>query len=914
MKRTFTRILTLAILWLLGNTTQACNLSDLSLTSVVFNSGNNTYTINVLLHVGQGKTGVTTGADDATRTIVFAFYRGCGPMTVTAFTPSTLMAAFTGCNMPGSNLGAQGGVFNSQATVAYLDPGYYGSPPCNVTPFACVSSTAACGNVQSAAYNLSFTVSAMPDSMRVFGVEGNSNPVAGCYPNADMKIVFNTPMITCPGPTNLAANLNCQGILPNYTSSANVMYNCILTGPATVTQSPAPGLNVGGLGSSTTVTLTATYPNSSTVSCNFLTTVADLTPPNINCPLSGFANLNPNCQWITPNYALTAGTSDNCTASPTATQSPAPGTVFTGGGASTIVLTATDAAGNTTSCVFTVTRQESTPPTITCPGSQTLNLNSNCQAVLPNYASLVSAADNCPPNPTVTQNPAPGLNMTGVGSNTVTMTATDGSGNTATCTFTVTRVDASAPTITCPSAQLLSLSNNCQASLPSYHNQVSSGDNCTQSTISQSPPNGSIINGATTTTVTMTATDGAGNSSSCSFTVTTNDAAPPVLTCPPTQSLVLDANCEVTVPNLVTQTAVLDNCTPNLVITQSPAAGTVLSFTGSSVVTLSATDGNGNTGTCGVTLLRLDQTNPQITCPPNATVALGTNCQGNYASYYMVAVATDNCTSQPPVTQQPPAGSQISGAGTTTVTLTATDGSGNTASCTLTVTAAPATPGITTTNPTPCQGQSVTLGAGATGIAYLWSSGATTPTINVSNTGWYWVDITLSPGCQARDSIFVTFAPPPAVPAITQNGNQLCTGSYAGYQWFLNGIAIPGATSSCVNVTAGGTYTVTVMGSNGCTATSTGFIIVGIENPTQLEFQVYPVPATTEVKLRLPVSLDSEGETTLFDLTGRVVRQWAFTRLDEETRLSIEGLSGGTYILELRTPEWAAVRKVVKLD
>lgn len=915
MKRTFTRILSLAILWLLGNATQACNLSDMSLTSVVWNSGNNTYTINVLLHVGQGRTGVTTGADDATRTIVFAFYRGCGPMNVTAFTPSTLMAAYTGCNMPGNNLGPQGGVLNSQATVAYIDPGYYGNPPCNSTPFACISSTAACGNVQSAAYNLSFTVSAMPDSMRVFGVEGSSNPIAGCYPNADMKIVFNSPMITCPGPSNFAANLNCQGILPNYTTSGNVMYNCILSGPATVTQSPAPGTNIGGLGTSTNVTLTATYPNSSSASCSFLATVIDLTPPNVNCPLSGIALLGPNCTWTTPNYAATAGTSDNCTASPTVTQTPAPGTVFTGGGATNIVLTATDAAGNTTSCVFTVTRQENTPPAITCPGNQTLNLNSNCQVVLPNYTSLTSATDNCPPSPTLAQNPSPGLNMTGTGSTTVTMTATDGSGNAATCTFAVTRVDASAPTITCPGPQTLTLNPNCVATLPSYSSQLSTTDNCTSvPAVGQSPGSGTSI-GSGATTVTMTATDASGNSSSCSFTVTATDGTPPVITCPGPQTLTLNPNCVINVPNLASQATASDNCSPNVGITQSPTAGTPLSGPGASTVVLTATDAAGNTSTCSVTLTAVDQSPPTITCPASTTISLGTNCQATMPDFTTQGSATDFCTANPTMTQAPTAGTAITTPGQQTVTLTATDASGNTATCTLTLTVTPGSIAGTTTNsnPNPCDGQSAVLTSTVSGSSYLWSTGQTTSSITIQTSGTYWVQVTTAPGCTLADTVVVTFGTLPQ-PTITQSGNQLCTGSFATYQWYLNGALIPGATSQCINISSGGGYSVVVSGSNGCFGTSPVFTTVGLDDGEEIAFHVYPVPATTAVKLHVPAPLEGAGEIRLYDLTGRSVRAWVFTRLDEETTLDLTGLADGTYILQLQAPQWAGVRRVVKLE
>jgi extracellular elastinolytic metalloproteinase len=55
---------------------------------------------------------------------------------------------------------------------------------------------------------------------------------------------------------------------------------------------------------------------------------------------------------------------------------------------------------------------------------------------LPDYTGDATATDNCP-DPAITQSPAPGT-MVGVGVTTITMTATDGAGNTDDCTFTVT--------------------------------------------------------------------------------------------------------------------------------------------------------------------------------------------------------------------------------------------------------------------------------------------------------------------------------------------------------------------------------------------------------------------------------------------------------------------------------------------
>ncbi|MEZ4685958.1 MAG: SdrD B-like domain-containing protein [Bacteroidia bacterium] len=73
----------------------------------------------------------------------------------------------------------------------------------------------------------------------------------------------------------------------------------------------------------------------------------------------------------------------------------------------------------------------------------------------------------------------------------------------------------------------------------------------------------------------------------------------------------------------------------------------------------------------------VDNTNPMITCPAAQTVLLGANCDAILGSYSAAAVS-DNCTSNPAVSQSP-APMPIST--NTSVTLTATDASGNAASC-----------------------------------------------------------------------------------------------------------------------------------------------------------------------------------------------------------------------------------------
>jgi hypothetical protein len=115
-----------------------------------------------------------------------------------------------------------------------------------------------------------------------------------------------------------------------------------------------------------------------------------------------------------------------------------------------------EVTGGGSTCTFTVTVQDTQPPTITCPPNQTAVTGQNacppppCQTVT--FPPPV-ASDNCP-GVTVVCNPPAGSCFP-VGVTTVTCTATDASGNTATCSFTITTFDTALQDDSDPSIILL---------------------------------------------------------------------------------------------------------------------------------------------------------------------------------------------------------------------------------------------------------------------------------------------------------------------------------------------------------------------------------------------------------------------------------------------------------------------------
>src|SRR6185436_342998 len=159
---------------------------------------------------------------------------------------------------------------------------------------------------------------------------------------------------------------------------------------------------------------------------------------------------------------------------------------------------------------------------------------------------------------TISQSPAAGT-LVGVGTHSITVTATDAAGNESTCTTSFTVTDTTAPTVVCPAVPGASADGNCQAAVPAV--TASATDNCSAAgaiTISQSPAAGTLV-GLGTHTITVTATDAAGNSATCTTSFTVTDETAPSVVCPAVPDASADANCQAAVPNVAA--SVSDNCT-----------------------------------------------------------------------------------------------------------------------------------------------------------------------------------------------------------------------------------------------------------------------------------------------------------------------------------------------------------------
>ncbi len=112
----------------------------------------------------------------------------------------------------------------------------------------------------------------------------------------------------------------------------------------------------------------------------------------------------------------------------------------------------------------------------------------------------------------------------GLGDTLVTLTVTDNRGGTNFCQSTITVVDQTPPVLHCPSNIVVQVLFGVTDAAVNYPALVAS-DNCSGLVTNCSPPSGSTF-ALGTSNVTCTATDGSGNTTNCTFTVTVNQRPP----------------------------------------------------------------------------------------------------------------------------------------------------------------------------------------------------------------------------------------------------------------------------------------------------------------------------------------------------------------------------------------------------
>jgi uncharacterized repeat protein (TIGR03803 family) len=237
-------------------------------------------------------------------------------------------------------------------------------------------------------------------------------------------------------PATLTTGPDATVALVDYTAQAITSDN---VGVTSVTQIPATG-TVLAFGN-TVVTLTARDAAGNSRDYSFEVPVLDGTKPTIVASAEPFTPLEITTgvdgTAALPDYTAQAVTSDNVGVT-SVTQDPPP-TSPRLAGATTVKLTAHDAAGNTSSISFDVSVADGTKPEISAPAggfaSTTVTASDDGTVELPDYTAQAVTSDNVGVT-SVTQSPTPG-SIRLFGKTTVTLTAHDAAGNTRDTNFDV---------------------------------------------------------------------------------------------------------------------------------------------------------------------------------------------------------------------------------------------------------------------------------------------------------------------------------------------------------------------------------------------------------------------------------------------------------------------------------------------
>jgi len=336
------------------------------------------------------------------------------------------------------------------------------------------------------------------------------------------------------------------------------------------------------------------------------------------------------------------------------------GTVPNKPGTYAVTYTATDNAGNKATATRTVIVQDNSAPVITLNGVDPMSVECGTGYSEPG-ATATDGCDGANIPVTIT-----GTVGTALGTYTITYTAKDAAGNTATKTRTVKVVDTTPPVITLNGLPTQMV--ECGQGYVEYGAMAM--DTCEGPlpvTIT-----GTVSAAKGTYTLTYKATDSSGNTATATRTVIVSDTTAPVITINGPNPATVECGSGY----VELGASAYDGCDgASLPVT---ITGTVLTTKGTYSITYTATDSSGNTGTATRTVNVVDTIAPVITLRGANPMTI--QCGNGYTE--PGATANDICDGSINVVIT---GTVATGLGTYVVTYQATDSSGNTATKTRTV-------------------------------------------------------------------------------------------------------------------------------------------------------------------------------------------------------------------------------------
>ncbi|MDW3648635.1 MAG: HYR domain-containing protein [Bacteroidia bacterium] len=377
------------------------------------------------------------------------------------------------------------------------------------------------------------------------------------------------------------------------------------------------------------------------------------------------------------------GSSDNCAISSRNLSQSSFGCADTG--VNIITLTVDDVNGNSASCTANVTVLDTIPPQAICQ-DVTIYLDAGGQASVQTLDIDNGSSDICGIDTMFLD--LYNFSCTDTGANALNLTVIDNNGNTASCSSVVTVLDTIAPVIICPANIVV---NNDPFSCGAQVTLIASAsDNCAVTVVNDYNNGDEVASDfypVGTTVVTFTATDPSGNTSSCSVSVTVNDAENPTAVCPVFPiTFALPATGITDISLSPAWANSFDNCgiaQTNFYLNGNLKTLYDCSDIGTHNIIVEVIDTAGNSNTCAATIVIADNLPPTAICQ-DLTVQLDVNGLATILPSQIDNGSFDICGIDSIYLSQ--TSFSCSDVGVNSVILSVRDSSGNIGTCTANVT------------------------------------------------------------------------------------------------------------------------------------------------------------------------------------------------------------------------------------
>jgi len=207
------------------------------------------------------------------------------------------------------------------------------------------------------------------------------------------------------------------------------------------------------------------------------------------------------------------------------------------------------------------------------------------------------------------------------------------------------------------------------------------------------------------------------------------------------------------------------------------------------------------------------------------------------------------------------------------------------------------------------EGASIATGANTNAITVNYAASAVSGIIKVNGVN----------DCGSGESspdYNVVVSPVPSTPAITQHGDTLVSSAVTGNQWYLDGVAIAGATGKDHVAQYNGNYTVVVT-LNGCNSVPSNSILILNVSISDIAidktFGIYPNPSPGLFDVKVQSSKKMQCTIEIYNSLGSLIFKQNDILIDGTfiKHIDLTGAPAGAYVVVLRSHNNNLFRKVV---